>query len=167
MITIRDINKSDMGQCLNIYNHYVENSVATFEESALNSIDYERRIERITAEYPFLVAVQNDKIKGFAYLDKFNERSAYRYTADLSVYVDKDNLRSGIGTLLLAELEKKAKEKGIKQIISIITATNESSRCFHAKNGFIFCGKLPDVGFKFNHWLGIEYYIKNIESCCL
>ena len=109
MIKIRDMEKTDFVQCLNIYNHYIENSVVTFEESALGLYDYKRRIERITAEYPFLVAVQSNKIKGFAYLDKFNERSAYRYTADLSIYVDKDNLGSGIGTLLLAELEKRAK----------------------------------------------------------
>ncbi len=162
MIKIRDMEKTDFVQCLNIYNHYIENSVVTFEESALGLYDYKRRIERITAEYPFLVAVQSNKIKGFAYLDKFNERSAYRYTADLSIYVDKDNLGSGIGTLLLAELEKRAKEKNIQRIISIITADNENSKNFHIKNGFEFCGKLPDIGFKFGQWLGIEYYLKRI-----
>lgn len=101
---------------------------------------------------------------GYAYLSAFNERSAYKITADLSVYVDKKNLGDGIGEKLFFEIEKLAEERGFKNLVSIITAENERSKKFHEKNGFVLVGKLDDVAYKFNKFVGVEYYKKTLKN---
>ena len=107
---IRRICKDDIAQCLVIYNYYIENTCITFEETPLTEEQFRKRIMTIAEKHPFFVAVEDEKILGYAYLDVFNGRSAYRYTADLSIYVDKDYLHNGTGSRLLAKIENAAKQ---------------------------------------------------------
>ena len=87
-LQIRPIRDSaeDLARCLEIYNYYIENTVITFEETPLSAEAWTDRIRRIRDAYPFLVAEEDGVIVGYAYLDSYNSRSAYRYTADLSIY---------------------------------------------------------------------------------
>lgn len=82
---IRNIKKEDIRRCVEIYNYYIINSTATFEEQPLTEAQFAERVKRISADYPYLVAEEDGKVVGYAYLDKYNERSAYRFTADLSI----------------------------------------------------------------------------------
>lgn len=159
---IRGFDKNDSVRCLSIYRYYVENTVITFEEETPDINEFEKRLIGIAEKFPFLVAVENGEVIGYAYLDAFNGRSAYRYTADLSLYLDKDQCHKGVGSLLYRELEGRAKQSGIKNIIAIITALNENSLRFHGKMGFQFVGELADVGYKFDQWLSVKYYHKRI-----
>lgn len=163
-MVIRKVCKDDVVQCLAIYNYYIENTCITFEEKPLTYKQFERRVVRIAERYPFFVAVEKDKVLGYAYLDAFNDRSAYRYTADLSIYVDKDFLHNGTGSRLLAETEDAAKRAGIETLIAIVTASNENSMRFHARHGFICRGTLENVGYKFGKWLSVSYYQKTIGT---
>ena len=78
---IRNIKKEDIRRCVEIYNYYIINSTATFEEQPLTEAQFAERVKRISADYPYLVAEEDGKVVGYAYLDKYNERSAYRFTA--------------------------------------------------------------------------------------
>ena len=162
MINIRNATINDAAACAEIYNYYIENTTVTFEEVPLSPEAFVSRISRITETYPFLVAEGNGKILGYAYLDKFNERSAYRFTADFSIYLSYKQVRRGIGALLLSEIEKIAKETGLKNIISIITEENAASVTFHEKHGFILVGELNGVGLKFDKTLSVKYYQKTL-----
>lgn len=159
---LRNISEQDVEACLAIYNYYIENSTYTFEEKRLSYDDFKNRVEFVTIKYPFLVAEENGKILGYAYLNDFNERSAYRYTADLSIYLDNNECHKGIGSILLSHVEEIAAQIGVKNIISIITVQNYGSKYFHEKNGFKQVGRLENVGFKFNSWLSVDYYQKNL-----
>ena len=99
---------------------------------------------------PFIV-LENDEgtIVGYAYLNTFNLRSAYRITSDLSIYVNKDHLYVHIGAILLKEIEKLAQERVILNIISIVTSENDNSSSFHLKNGFVLEGTIHDIAIKF------------------
>ena len=105
---IRNIKKEDIRRCVEIYNYYIINSTATFEEQPLTEAQFAERVKRISADYPYLVAEEDGKVVGYAYLDKYNERSAYRFTADLSIYLDNSCVSHGVGSRLLAEIEKAA-----------------------------------------------------------
>lgn len=159
---IRKLEKTDIIKCLEIYKYYIENTVVTFEEQTPTLCEFEQRLTEIANTYPFFVAESNDGILGYAYIDIFNKRSSYRYTADLSIYVDKKFCNNGIGSKLYFELEKAAKEIGIKNIVSLITSQNDSSIRFHEKIGFNFVGELKNVGYKFNEYLSVKYYQKII-----
>lgn len=124
--------------------------------------EFEERLKRISSRYPFLVAEDSGAVTGYAYLDTFNTRSAYRFTADLSIYVDKSALHKNTGSSLYRELEKQAVQSGITNIISIITSENKGSIRFHKKMGFRRRGLLKNVGIKFGRRLSIVYYQKKL-----
>lgn len=163
-MVVRQLKETDISQCLEIYNYYIENTCFTFEEQALSLSKFVARVKRIKAHYPFLVATEGKRVIGYAYLDTFCERSAYRYTADLSVYVAKGSVRCGIGKRLLQVIESEARERGIRNIVSVITSKNEDSIVFHEKHGFVWMGELKKVGFKFGEWLDVRYYQKEFNS---
>lgn len=159
---IRNIKSGDIGAVTEIYNYYILNSTATFEEEPVSAADFGKRAERISAKYPFVVAEDGGRIIGYAYVCEFNERSAYRYTADLSIYTDKNSRHIGIGGSLLAEIEKRAAAQGIKSLISLVTGENLASVKFHENHGFKKCGTLNSVGFKFGRKLDVFYYQKEL-----
>lgn len=100
---------------------------------------------------------------GYAYLNTFNLRSAYRITADLSIYVNKDHLYEHIGAILLKELEKLAQERVILNIISIVTSENDNSSSFHLKNGFVLEGTIRDIAIKFWETISVNYFRKSLK----
>ncbi len=161
-MTIENICDDDVAACLSIYGYYITDTCVTCEEAIPSLAEFTERVKRITAKYPFLVAKENGKVIGYAYLDTFNPRSAYRITADLSIYLDKDCAHHGTGTALYREIENLARAQGVENIISIITATNENSIRFHEKNGFSCMGTLENVAIKFGQPLSVKYYQKRI-----
>ena len=160
MWNIRPIGEADIAACTKIYNYYIENTTITFEETCLTAEAFAARVHRITQSYPYLVAEENGQVTGYAYLDAYNERSAYRYTADLSIYLAHDCLSRGIGSALLAEIERLGAEQGLRNIVSIITEENSRSLAFHEKHGYRPVGRLYKSGLKFGRWLDVAFYQK-------
>lgn len=162
---IRNLKEADIPRCLEIYGYYVENTRFTLEEETPSQADFAKRCLRIAERYPFIV-IENDEgtVVGYAYLDTFNPRSAYRITADLSVYVSHEHLHEHIGGMLLRETESRAAEYGIKNIVSIITDENENSLNFHLKNGFVTEGYIRDAAVKFGKVVGVYYLRKALAK---
>lgn len=159
---IRPIENRDIRAVLNIYNYYIENTTVTFECQRLNFAQFKKRIDEITAFYPWLILEDNEKIIGYGYYSAFNPRDAYQWSADLSLYLDPQARRNGYGSLLLSALEARASQQGIVNLVSLITATNTASLIFHQKHGFQKCAQLPNIGYK-NGWLDVFFYIKQIN----
>ncbi len=159
---IRDIEPRDYSRILEIYNYYITDTTVSFEEEALSLSAFSARIDRIREEYPFIVLEEDGEVIGYAYLDRFHERSAYRYTADLSLYLSKDKRGKGRGAALLFEIENRGRSQGIENIISLVTEENSHSIAFHQKYGFTFVGKMERVGEKFGRKIGVIYYQKGL-----
>ncbi len=157
---IRHIEPKDESACLAIYNRYITETTITFEETPLGESEWHERVARIKAKYPYLVVTEGENVLGYAYLDAYSPRSAYRYTADLSIYLDRTATGHGIGTKLLNAIEKTAKENGFRNLISIVTGENFNSMAFHEKHGFVEIGRLKKVGFKHEKWLDVVLYQK-------
>lgn len=162
-VTLAPIATEDIAACTELYNYYIENTCITLEEEPVTSEEFGARAARITKDYPYIVARDGaGKPIGFAYLDAFNPRSAYRCTADLSIYVDRACRGSGVGQKLYAEIERLGRERGIENLISIITSDNEVSLRFHRKNGFAEIGVMPAVAFKFRKYLDVSFFQKHL-----
>lgn len=85
-VTLAPIAPEDIAACTELYNYYIENTCITLEEEPVTPEKFGARAARITKDYPYIVARDGaGKPIGFAYLDAFNPRSAYRCTADLCV----------------------------------------------------------------------------------
>ena len=132
------------------------------EKDILNYSSFKNRCLKIKEKYPYIVIKENNKVLGYAYLNTFNERSACHYTADLSIYIDKDHLHEHLENLLLSSIEKFAKEYNITTLISIVTSTNTNSSNFHLRNGFVLERTLHNTAKKFNKELSISYYHKSL-----
>ena len=162
-VTLASIAPEDIAACTELYNYYIENTCITLEEEPVTPEEFGARAARITKDYPYIVARDGaGKPIGFAYLDVFNPRSAYRCTADLSIYVDRACRGSGVGQKLYAEIERLGRERGIENLISIIASDNEVSLRFHRKNGFTEIGVMPAVAFKFGKYLDVSFFQKHL-----
>ena len=153
----------DAAACVGIYNYYIENTTVTMELQKLDEETFGGRIERIGKEFPWLVYEEDGRVLGYGYLSRFHERAAYRFTCDLSLYVDKDARGKGIGAALFGALEEKAKAMGFCTMISLVTSENKESAAFHLKHGFEKAAELPAVAFKLKRWLGLVYYRKALQ----
>ena len=86
---VRFVVKEDAAAILRIYETYIKNTTVTFEVEVPTVSAFEERMERITAQFPWLVCEIDGKVAGYAYASKHGERAAYRWSADLSVYIDE------------------------------------------------------------------------------
>ena len=160
MLRIRPIEDRDIAACLAIYNYYIEHTTITFEEEPLSLAAFSERVRRICAGYPYLVAEESGEVVGYAYLDAYNERSAYRYTADLSICLGR-----GAGASLLAAVERLAEQQGLRNLVAIVTEENEHSLSFHVRHGYREVGRLYKSGFKFGRWLDAAFLQKVLPPC--
>ena len=161
---IRPIQKPDIPRCLAWYNWYIDHSTATFEEQPLSLEAFSKRVDAVTARYPWLILEADGKPVGYACLDLFNSKSAYRFTADVTVYLDPEETGKGYGKLLLKALEEQAEQQGIQKLVSIITSDNTASRRLHEKLGYHLISEIHRVGYKQKQWLSAAWYEKDLGT---
>lgn len=157
---IRAAVRKDAREILGIYSHYVENTAVSFEYQVPSLEEMEKRIEENGRKYAYLVLESDHHLLGYAYGSMYRGRKAYERTVEVSVYVHRDHLHEGYGKLLMKELLASLKKKGMATAIAVITSENEVSNKAFTAMGFTYSGHLPQVGFKFGSWHGINYYYK-------
>ena len=141
-----------------IYNHYVKNTTVSFEEQPVSINEMERRVRNVTGKYPWLVWEAEDEILGYTYVNTYKERSAYRYSAELSVYLKNGMEGKGMGSGLLARLFEELRKTEIHALVSGITLPNERSVALHEKFGFTKTAHFREVGFKMGRWRDVGYW---------
>jgi phosphinothricin acetyltransferase len=94
---------------------------------------------------------------GWGALSPFHKRAAFRFTAENSVYVGPAFQRRGVGRALLGELLKRAAAGGLRAVVAVISSDQAPSVALHRSLGFVECGILRKVGFKFGRWLDVTY----------
>lgn len=161
-IIIRAATQDDAAAIAKIYNHYIHQTVITFEENPVSDQEMAARIQRVGEKYCWLVAVQNQRVLGYAYATEWKIRSAYRFSVESSVYLDVEFSGKGVGTLLYRELLAQIKTMGLHLVIGGIALPNEPSVRLHEKFGFSYLGKFTDVGFKHNQWIDVGYWEKTL-----
>lgn len=158
-IVIRAAVAGDSSAIAEIYNHYVAQTVITFEEEAVSAPEMVRRIEDAgSASLPWLVAEREGKVVGYAYATPWRARSAYRFSVEVTVYVDPDCPRMGIGRRLYDELLPKLKARGAHAAFGVIALPNDASVALHERFGFAKVAHLKEVGWKFGRWIDVGYW---------
>jgi phosphinothricin acetyltransferase len=157
---IRNATIHDAAQLVDLYNYYIRHTLITFEEIELTAEQYAERIQKIAADYPFLVYEENGVILGFAYGSKWRERSAYRFALESSVYVRQGHFGKKIGGKLYEKLFDELKAQGCRQVIGVITLPNDTSVAMHEKFGFEKAAHFKQVGLKFGQWCDVGFWQK-------
>lgn len=153
---IRKVKPTDVEAICEIYNYYVLESTFTFEEEPLSVEDMLERVLKVNAlDLPWYVYEQEGTVIGYAYGTKWKERSAYRFSIETSVYIDKNSAGKGIGSQLYEVLINHLRESGYHSIITGVSQPNENSRKLHEKFGFKKVAEFKEAGFKFNQWIDL------------
>ena len=157
-ISIRKATLEDVPKILTIVNHAIEHTTANYLYEKLPlATQIQWFEEKLTKNFPVIVADDNETVVGFGTYGTFREKIGYQYTVEHSVYVAADYIGKGIGSLLLSELIKLAKSEEYHVMVGGIDATNKDSIAFHKKFGFTENGVLKEVGFKFDQWLDLQF----------
>lgn len=154
-LTVRPSQDGDVAAITAIYAHHVLHGTASFEEAAPDAAEIARRRAAVLAQgFPYLVAESGGAVVGYAYAGLYRVRSAYRFTAEDSIYIHPDRARQGIGRALLPVLIDRCTALGYRQMVAVIGgADNAGSIGLHTAFGFAHVGRLPAVGFKFGRWI--------------
>jgi L-amino acid N-acyltransferase YncA len=156
---VRAASAGDSGTIAGIYNHYVQTTTITFEETPVSSEEMAGRLqESAAAGLPFLVAEAGDEVLGFAFASKWKGRCAYRFSVEVSAYVDPARGRQGIGSALYEKLFAELESKGMHAAIGGIALPNEASIALHEKFGMRKVAHFEEVGFKFGRWVDVGYW---------
>lgn len=158
MTLIRTVQRRDAQALACIYNYYIQHTTTTFEEEPLSDREMARRIDEITVQFPWLVYEQDEQVLGFAYAGRWKGRSAYRYTAETTVYVAREACGRGIGRALYNRLLVELREQGLHLLIAGIALPNPASQAIHEHFGFRKVGEFTEVGYKFGNWLNVGYW---------
>jgi phosphinothricin acetyltransferase len=154
-IAVRPAAPEDMARVQEIYAGHVLHGTASFEEEPPDLGEMCRRREAaLTVGLPYLVAHRDGAILGVAYAARYRPRSAYRHTAEDSVYLDPSAIGGGIGKALLAQVLERSAAAGYREMIAIIgDSGNAASIGLHRRLGFRHVGTFTRVGLKFGRWL--------------
>jgi len=156
---VRPATAADAEAIARIYNYYVANTVITFEEEAVPTPDMGARIaEAQSLSLPWLVAEVEGAIVGYAYARRWRPRSAYKYSAETTIYLERGYEGRRIGTTLYSALLPLLRERGIHVAIGGVALPNEASVALHEKLGFERVATFRQVGFKHDRWVDVAYW---------
>ena len=170
-MAIEKVTIDDAEELLAIYAPYVRDTAVSFEYVVPSVEEFVDRILQISAKYPYIKAVEDGKIIGYAYANTFKGRKAYDWSVETTVYVRKDAKRNGTGRRLYECLEQSLMKMGVLNMNACIASakvedeflTNDSMY-FHSRMGFTEVGRFHNSGYKFGRWYDMIWMEKLIGS---
>ncbi len=166
---IRTASIEDAQALLDIYAYYVEKTAITFEYVVPGLEEFQGRINNILEKYPYIVAVNDERIVGYAYANTFKARAAYDWAVEMTIYVEHDYVNQGIGKQLYITMETLLKLQGITNLNACISYPDiedeyldKNSVSFHQHMGYTLVGQFHQCGYKFNRWYSMVWMEKMI-----
>jgi len=158
---IREARESDLPAILDIYNDAIVHTTAVYDEVP-HTLEMRREWyrQRIASGFPVFVFETETEgaVAGFASYGPFRPWSAYRYTAEHSVYVRADCRGRGVGRALLERVISHATERSFAVLVGGIDESNAASIRLHEAFGFAHSGTIRKAGYKFGRWLNLAFY---------
>ena len=163
---VRPATSGDLAAVGAIFAWYAEHTVSTFEQTGRTDREWARLLVHLEdLGLPFLVAVADEEVAGYAYASPWRSKPAYRHTVEDSVFVAPEMTGRGIGRLLMAELLRACADRGVRQVIAVIADTGDSaSAALHERLGFTAAGRLTAVGRKHGRWVDTLLYQRSIAG---
>ena len=164
---IRPARAGDLAVIRDIYNHYVRTSTVTFDEEETELGVWEHKLALLAETgLPFLVAEDADgAVLGFAYAQHWRAKSAYRFSAENTIYLSPEAAGRGLGKALLEALLDASAAAGLHEIIAVIEPTAAgASIALHRRYGFVDAGRLRNVGIKFGRSLDVLFLQKSLQD---
>lgn len=157
---VRVATSDDASAVQAIYAPMVLDTVISFELIPPTVDEMAARIAATVPIYPFLVAEVEGKVVGYAYAGQHRAREAYRWSVDVTVYIDPAVHRKGLGRALYQRLLPLLEKQGFHPAYAGIALPNAGSIGIHEALGFTHIGTYPEVGYKHSQWHSVGYWRK-------
>jgi L-amino acid N-acyltransferase YncA len=161
---LRDACQRDGEACAAIYAPYVVESAVTFELDPPGAEEMGRRIADAVGTHAWIVLEQEGRVVGYAYGGPFNSRAAYRWSCEVSVYLERGRRRTGAGRALYEELFARLAERGYRTAVAGMTLPNEASVGLHRAMGFEPVGTYRRIGWKHGAWHDVAWVQRAIAA---
>ena len=165
-ILVHNCGPGEYAAVVDIYNHYIEHSAATFDVTPYSVGERVPWFAQFGDEGPhqLLVAKLGDTVAGYCYSARFNPRPAYDISVETTVYVASDAIGRGVGAALYAELFRRLEGTGLHGAYAGITLPNDASVALHEKFGFHQIGVETEVGFKFDRYWSVARFERRLQA---
>jgi L-amino acid N-acyltransferase YncA len=162
--TIRDAGPADAAACAAIYAPYVRDTAITFELEPPTAAQVADRIATALRTHAWLVLDDAGTVAGYAYGTGYRARPAYRWTCEVSVYLELGRRRTGAGRALYEVLLDRLAARGYRTAIGGITLPNPASVGLHAALGFEPAGTVRRVGWKLGGWHDVAFMRRDLGT---
>jgi len=149
---------ADAESVCTIYNHYVTDTIVTFEEQPVTAAEMQSRMAAVLEKLPWLVLEHDGAIAGYAYASPWKTRSGYRFAAESSIYLAPAHVGCGFGSTLYQSLLDDLRARNIHCVIGGAALPNPASVALHEKLGFTKVAHFRENGFKFGRWIDVSYW---------
>ncbi len=156
-VTVRDASESDAPSCAAIYAPYVRETAISFESEPPTAAQMAERIAAATRMHGWVVLEDGDRVVGYAYGGPHQQRAAYRFSCEVSVYVEQGRRRTGSGRSLYEALFERLTARGYLMAVAGMTLPNEASAGLHRAMGFEPVGVYRRIGWKFGAWHDVAW----------
>ncbi len=146
---------------LEIYRQYIDTTI-TFEYELPSVEEFGKRIQEYSEMYPYFLCEEEGRCVGYVYAHKAQERAAYQWNAELSIYLDENYRGRKIGVRLYQMMEELLKLQGVKTLYGLVTTPNPRSERLHLQTGFLLAGRYHNTGYKKNTWCDVLLFEKSI-----
>jgi L-amino acid N-acyltransferase YncA len=161
---IRIASVSDADALAAIYAPIVRDTTISFETEPPTADEMARRVAVTLQTHPWLVAERQGKVIGYAYASRHRDRAAYRWSADVSAYVDANARQCGVGRALYKRLFVLLQCQGFHAAFAGIALPNRASVALHEGAGFKPVGIYKEVGFKRGQWHDVGWWRLGLSS---
>jgi phosphinothricin acetyltransferase len=148
----------DAAACAAIYAPFVTGTAVSFEQEPPDAAAIGQRIERLSRTHAWLIGEDAEGVAGFAYAGPHRDRIAYRWAADVSVYVDERCRGRGVGRALYDALLALLARQGLRVACAGITLPNPASVALHEACGFEPVGIYRRIGWKAGAWRDVGWW---------
>ncbi len=163
-LVIRPGREDDLVELNELYNYYVRDSHITFD---IEPITMEQRAEwfshyDVVGRHRLLVAVDDDRVLGYASSSPYRPKAAYETTVEASIYLASEATGLGIGIALYSRLFEELAGEDVRRALGGIALPNPASIALHARFGFTLVGTYTEQGRKFGRYWDVAWYEKGL-----
>ena len=159
---VRPATAADAPACAELYAPYVRDTAITFESEPPGASEMAARIADFSASHAWLVLERDGKLQGYAYAHRLNQRTAYDWSCETSIYVAGGTRGAGVGRALYRELLPLLAQRGYRRAYALVALPNPASIAFHERFGFETVGTLRRVGWKLGGWHDVAWLQRDL-----
>jgi len=150
---IRQATQDDCARIVEIWNPIIRDTEATFNSIEKTPESLARELAaKAASDRPFLLAIDQGDILGFATYDQFRGSNGYRHTMEHTIILPPKSHGKGLGRQLMAAIEDHARARAVHSMFAGVSHRNEAGIAFHLALGYVKVARLPEVGYKFDRW---------------